>query len=218
MQVVVVTPPSALISVSLAKQHLRVDTSSDDDLITFYIAAAQSMIDGPGGWLGRAIGVQTLELRLNGFPHAIWGWSSGSSSLFYGSEPTPGALYGSHLGSPSVSLPYPPLIEVTSVTYEDANGVQQTLPSSAFLASDEGLGPSFGTIFPSGRWQPGAVRIQYRAGYDTIPPAIAAAMLLMVGDLYGNRSTVETGVRAAAVSVPMSATVEALLAPYRVIG
>lgn len=90
------------------------------------------------------------------------------------------------------------------------------VPSADYLATDEGLSASFGTAFPSGRWEPGAVRIQYLAGYDTTPPAVAAAMLLMVGDLYGNRGTVETGVRAAAVSVPMSTTVENLLAPYRV--
>ncbi|MGY2732807.1 head-tail connector protein [Sphingomonas sp. UYP23] len=218
MQVVVVTPPSPFVDLDLAKQHLRVDGSDDDSLISLYIAAAQSMIDGPGGWLGRAIGVQTLELRLDGFPPAIWGWSSGNTGLFFGSEPSSGPLYGSRLGSPSITLPYPPLIQVNSVTYEDANGVQQALPSSAFLASDEGLTASFGTVFPSGRWEPRSVRIQYDAGYALIPAAISAAMLLMVGDLYGNRTTVETGVRAAAVSVPMSATVEALLAPYRVIG
>ena len=62
------------------------------------------------------------------------------------------------------------------------------------------------------------MRIQYSAGFTTVPSAIMAALLLMIGDLYSNRQTVETGVRAAAVSVPMSTTVETLLQPYRVFG
>ena len=215
MSIVVVEPPSALITFALAKQHLRVDTTVDDDLIGFYIAAAQSMIDGPGGWLGRSIGIQTLELRLDGFPTAIWGWSYATSGLFFGSMP--GSAGGSCTPS-RIALPFPPLINVISVTYEDAAGQEQVLPSADYLASDEGLQASFATVFPSGRWEPGAVRVQYQAGYAATPPAVAAAMLLMVGDLYANRETVETGVRAAAVTVPMSTTVENLLAPYRVIG
>ena len=215
MSVVVVEPPLALVSLALAKQHLRVDTTADDDLIGFYIAAAQSMIDGPGGWLGRCIGTQTLELRLDGFPTAIWGWSYGNSGLIFGDTP---ALSGGSCAPARIALPFPPLISVTSVTYEDVNGQTQTLPSADYLASDEGFSASFGNVFPSGRWEPGAVQIQYQAGYDTIPPAVAAAMLLMIGDLYSNRQTVQTGLRAAAVAVPMSATVEALLAPYRVFG
>ena len=216
MSVVVVEPPSALVSLTLAKQHLRVDSGDDDQLITFYIAAAQATIDGPGGWLGRAVGEQTLELRLDGFPGAIWGWSYGSDGLFYGASPAYPVSAGGFY--PQIQLPYPPLISVVSVTYEDATGATQPLPSADYLASDEGLQASFGNAFPSGRWEPGAVRIQYQAGYSAVPPAIAAALLLMVGDLYSTRATVETGVRAAAVAVPMSTTVENLLAPFRVWG
>ncbi len=215
MSVVVITPPSALISVALAQKHLRLDTDDDADLLGFYIAAAQAMIDGPAGWLGRCVGVQTLELRLDGFPSSpIWGWGSDSGGLFWGSTPA----YGGVGAATRVALPYPPLISVTSVTYEDQAGTVQNLPSADYLASDEGIDASFGTAFPTGRWEPNAVRIQYQAGYPSTPPAVAAAMLLMVGDLYSNRESVETGVRAAAVTVPMSTTVENLLAPYRVYG
>ena len=70
------------------------------------------------------------------------------------------------------------------------------------------------------------MRVRYTAGYvadptanplvAAIPAPIRAALLLMTADLYSNRETVETGVRAAAVAVPMSTTVETLLSPYRV--
>ena len=47
-----------------------------------------------------------------------------------------------------------------------------------------------------------------------IPAPIRAAILLMVGDLWHVRATVATG--AAMAMVPMSATVEHLLQPFRV--
>ena len=213
MSVVVVTPPARLVSLETAKQHLRVTTNDDDSLVAIYVDAAQAMIDGPGGWLGRCIGQQTLEKRFDGFVAPIWGWGSDSGGLFWGSSPD----YASAAYPVSrVDLPYPPLVSVTSVIYEDQNGADQTLPSAAYLATDEGLDASFGTMFPSGRWQANAVRIRYDAGYASPPPAVIAAILLMVGDLYDNRATVETGLRAAAVAIPISATVERLLAPFRV--
>ena len=217
MSIAVIEPPAAAIDLAMVKAHLRITSAAEDTILAVYIAAAQAMIDGPYGWLGRCIGVQTLELRLDQFPSAIWGWGydPGGDGLFWDSSPSSG-LAG--LASGSLDLPYPPLISVTSVTYEDQDGVLQTLPSAAYLATDEGVDASFGTVFPSGRCEPGAVRIRYVAGYETMPAPIVAALLLMIGDLYSNRQTVETGVRAAAVSVPMSTTVESLLGPYRVFG
>lgn len=61
MRVVVVEPPLPFVTVEKAKSHLRVDGIDDDALIDGYIAAATGLIDGPAGWLGRAIGRQTLE-------------------------------------------------------------------------------------------------------------------------------------------------------------
>ena len=216
MSVVVTTPPGPIVDLDTVKQHLRIgDDTAEDTLLQIYINAAQAMIDGPFGWLGRCIGLQELQLQIDGFPHAIWGWDCGGGGLFWGAYPTLG--YESGRGG-RIKLPYPPLIAVSSVTYLDSTGTEQTLPSADYLASDEGLQAAYGNTFPDGRWQPDAVMINYSAGYTTPPPAIVAAMLLMVGDLYSNRETVETGVRAAAVAVPMSTTVEALLSPFRVYG
>lgn len=97
MRVVVVTPPEPVVSLDEAKDHLRVEGGDDDAVITGMIAAATAHIDGPSGWLGRAIGVQTLEARIDTFD----------------------------LGG--TVLPYPPVISVTSVKYVDPAGVEQTL-------------------------------------------------------------------------------------------
>lgn len=216
MSVVVVTPPGQLVSLELAKQHLRIDHDDDDQLIELYLAAAQAMIDGPGGWLGRCVGVQELELRFDGFVTPIWGWNYDSGGLFWGASPDYYSVFNAAWPAGRVRLPFPPLVSVTSVTYEDQDGQMQELPSANYLATDEGLDAAFGTTFPSGRWEANAVRVRYQAGYPTPPSSIVAAILLMIGDLYDNRATVETGVRAAAVMIPMSTTVEALLSPFRV--
>ncbi len=215
MSVVVITPPVSIVSLELARQHLRLDPNDDDILIEAYINAAQGMIDGPGGWLGRCIGQQTLELRMDGFTTPIWAWNYDTSGIFWGAQDNYANLSAAWPSS-RVELPFPPLINVTSVTYEDGQGQVQTLPSSAYLASDEGLDTAYGTTFPSGRWEAGAVRIRYQAGYVSTPGPILAALLLMVGDLYQNRETTVTGRSVGAVTVPMSTTVEALLGPYRV--
>ena len=186
MRVVVVTPPEPLVPLDEAKLHLRVDFDDDDALIEGAIAAVSAAIDGPDGWLGRAIGLQTLEYR------------------------------GDPFGLDPIRLPCPPLIEVEQVSYLDTTGAEQVVPAASYGWSGAGLAPAWGMIWPTARWTDEAVRVRYTAGYEIVPPAIRAALLLMIGDLYDNRATVETGVRAAAVSIPMSTTVDALLSPFRV--
>ena len=215
MSVVVISPPLEIVSLDLAKQHLRVENDADDTLIEVYIASAQAAIDGPMGWLGRCVGPQMLETRFDGFSTPIWSWGFDTQGLFWNSGDD-FAFLNAAWPAGRITLPYPPLISVVSVIYEDSNGVDVTLPSAAYLATDEGLDSAYGTNFPSGRWEANAVRVRYQAGYDITPPAIVAAVLLMIGDLYSNRGTVETGLRAAAVSIPMSTTVQNLLGPFRV--
>lgn len=194
MSVVVVTPPAdPLLGLDLVKQHLRVDGDGDDALIGAYIDAACAHIDGPGGWLGRAIGVQTLELRTHCF-----GW-------------------------PGLALPYPPLISVESVKYIDSEGAEQTADPGVYTYAADALRLTYNSTWPTSRLEADAVRVRYVAGYaedataetlvTAVPPAIRAALLLMVGDLYLNRETTAEGQVGA---VPMSTTVHALLNPFRV--
>jgi uncharacterized phiE125 gp8 family phage protein len=181
MSVVVVTPPVPDIDLELVKSHLRVESDGDDTLIEAYVAAACSHIDGPQGWLGRAIWTQTLELRQN---------------VFCGPIP----------------LPYGPVESLTSIKYVDAAGVEQTLDSAVYSLLPPGVvGLTYGSAWPTLRGDAQGVRIRYVAGSDETPPAIRAAVLLMVGDLYANRETVGevTG------AVQMSTTVANLLSPFR---
>ncbi|MBB4001589.1 head-tail connector protein [Aurantimonas endophytica] len=67
MRVVVITPPEPILSWDEAKAHLRLDDDEERVYVESLIAAAQGWIDGPDGWLGRSVGLQTLEFRACGF-------------------------------------------------------------------------------------------------------------------------------------------------------
>jgi len=73
MTPVLVTPPSGdLIVLSRMKEHLRVDYSAEDELISGLMAAAVAYLDGWKGVLGRAILPQTWRQTFTGSgPHRL---------------------------------------------------------------------------------------------------------------------------------------------------
>lgn len=67
MTVRVISGPAPIVTpVDVLGSH-----TSDDAKIIALIAAVQAGIDGPTGWLGRALGKQTLELTRAGFHRSI---------------------------------------------------------------------------------------------------------------------------------------------------
>jgi uncharacterized phiE125 gp8 family phage protein len=184
MTVVVITPPEPFLDLDLAKLHLRELSNDNDDLIEIYIAAACGNIDGPDGWLGRAIGEQTLRAYFDSFEADLLPLEPG------------------------------PLLTIASVKYDDADGSEQTVDSDLYTLDPAGVLLVDGETWPTALSRQGSVRVQYTAGYAAVPGPITAGALLMVGDLYANRETSTVGVASA---IPMSATVENLLAPYRVL-
>lgn len=188
MRTIVVVPPAdPVITLGQAKDHLETQHDDDDTLITAYVAAAIAHLDGPESWFGRALGVQTLELRMDRFPCG------------------------------PIVLPCPPHIDIVSIKYVDGNGVEQTIASDQYELLGSELDLAWGNSWPTPRRQREAVRIRYRAGYqDGLHPAIHAALLLMTGDLYANRETAMVGERGFVGEIPMSTTVTNLLTPLRV--
>ena len=169
MGVYVITPAAPFVTLDEAKAHLRVDYADDDDLISGMIAAACAEIDGPDGDLRRAIGEQTLELRVNG---AFWECS------------------------PEFELPFPPLIEVEEVGYLDADGDEQIVPSDDYIVIGGAgrpakIAPTFNGSWPSARRGMETIRVRYRAGYQSgvadVPAPLRQAVLLMVGQFYEHR-------------------------------
>lgn len=190
MSVVVITPPAApVVTLGDAKKHLRAEDFNDDDsYIESLVAAATGIIDGPAGWLGRALITQTLELRADEF-------------------------------CDDIALRYPPIASISSVKYDDGDGVEQTLSSGVYRLVGNPSAPRlarvYGESWPSTRWQSEAIRVRYVAGYGAastaVPPPIRQAILLMVGELYENREAASDAPR---TELPFA--VNALLSPFRI--
>lgn len=105
-------------------------------------------------------------------------------------------------------LPFPPVIEVLSVTYQD-NGTQ-TLDAANYVVSmpygtEAGravISPVYGYTWPTLTPQAGAVTVEFRTGYVVsgvspeevdVPEAITQARLLIITDLYERRGNQTTG-------------------------
>jgi uncharacterized phiE125 gp8 family phage protein len=194
MRVLVITPPEPVVSLSDAKQHLGVLHDDEDALITAMVAAATQHLDAEVGWLGRAISPRELEAR------------------------------GVYFDGCRIRPPFPPVISVSSIKYLDTNGAEQALATDQYEVRGNEIVRAWGVSWPSVRRDDENVRIRYWAGYAAdpaadpliadVPAPIVAAIKLMVGDLYFNRETTISGT--IVQSVPMSTTVENLLAPFRV--
>jgi uncharacterized phiE125 gp8 family phage protein len=192
-----VTAPANLpVTLTEAKAHIDVEHSEHDALITMFLQAATDHVDGPRGFLGRALVDQTWDYYTDAFPNDC--------------DPN---LY--------LHLPLPPLIEVVGVYYTDTAGDEQTVDAATYTVD---LANSRVALVPNGSWPTAgsylnAVRVRFRAGYittdsppdDDVPPAIKAGILLMVGNLYRNREAAVVGQTVA--TLPYGA--EALLRPYR---
>ena len=193
MSVRVVTPPAPVVTLEEAKQHLIVDHDDDNSYIQVLTDAATAWLDGPSGWLGRALGVQTLELVTDRFGDGCRDW---------------------------IELAFPPFIDVVSVKYIDRDGIETVMPADGYELALGQLRPSYGGSWPSPRCQSDAVRIQYRAGYgvapdyeiNAAPDPVRVSILMLVAQWYRTREPVAIG--ANVEQLPFA--VEALLSPFRV--
>jgi len=183
-QLYLITPPTEdVVTLDEAKAFLRETTNDNDALITALIAAAVSTIDpASGGWLGRSLRPTTWELRLPSFgAHTHLGFYH----HYYDAIAHPVGL--------EVALPYPPLISVDSVKYDDGDGVEQTLTVDTDYrvfgigaARHARVEPAYNGSWPTGaRYDDEAVRIRFTTGYataapDPLPGAIKQAVFLMV--------------------------------------
>ena len=164
MIVTVITPSAPIVTpADIAGSH-----AEDDASVAAAIAAVTEEIDGPTGWLGRAIGPQTIELR---------------ASCFRFGE---------------IFLPYPPIIDVGSVKYLDGDLVEQTVPAESYERLTDGALRMKVGHWPAVGVHPEAVRIRYQAGYNggpvadggtgPVPERIRQAIIVMVQDLLATKA------------------------------
>jgi hypothetical protein len=109
----ITAPIADVLSLDACKVALDISGTDQDGILTAALKASVGQLDpASGGWLGRALRSQTWELRLPGF---------------YGHH----RHDHRHFGHPqAIPLPYPPLISVVSIKYDDAGGTEHTLVES----------------------------------------------------------------------------------------
>lgn len=215
MTCVQISAPLPLLSIEEAKRQVRRDDRDDDSYLLDLIQVAQGQIEA-GSPLGRSIMPQVWELRLDD-------WKSNVSST-----------YGLGAAGMGISLPYPPIVSLDSVSYADAAGDRQPL-TGCRIGGDPFNAPML--LPPASGWpalsaSSGDIRIRYTAGYvargpdgepllderskpSPAPPAMLKhAALLLLAHLYEYRAaSVPVG---ASTTLPMG--FDALVTPYRVWG
>lgn len=136
MRVRVITPPAPIVTPA----NIAGDHASSDAAVAALIAAVTEDIDGPGGWLGRALGPQTLEIVAGCFSEIA--------------------------RSGVIRMPCPPLISVVSVKYLDADGVEQALDPAEYRVNETSLMLRPGVNWPATGAFVDAVRVRFKAGYN----------------------------------------------------
>jgi len=158
MKYELITPPvGPAVPLATAKQHLVLEHSADDDLVTMYIGQASAWC---ASYSGRAIGEQE--------------W----------------AVYGD-TWCDILSLPFSPLESVV-VEYIDADENTQTLPDDQYYLDNKSypatLRPRPTVNWPELSEAPNCITVTCQVGKNTQDGNIAAAIYLLVGHLYEQRS------------------------------
>lgn len=156
-------PQSEPVSISEAKEHLRVTDSNEDTLITSLIKVAREYCES---YENRAYVIQTVTAN----------YSSFGEKMFLPVNPVYNA-------GDSASI--------TSISYIDTSGNTQFLDSSYYELDSYScpayVYPAYGMSYPSVRSVPNAVTVEYDAGYVTVPERIKHAIKLILSHLYEHR-------------------------------
>ncbi len=189
-----ITPPAdEPVTLTEAKNHLRLETAADDASVLVMISAARLWAE---------------EHCWRGFVTQVW-------ELVEPCFPDDAGLPAAREG---FELPRGNLVSVASVKYIDSNGVEQTMPTADYTVDTVTVPGrvrrAYGKSWPSYRSQWDAVRIRYTVGWDvtSVPKPIKQALLLLISQMYEHRTPEVAG----AVSKVQFA-VEALLGPYRLV-
>jgi len=188
MSLRVLLKPSEIITVAEAAEFMRIDNADDET------ATISALITGARQWCEKylqiAIGVQILEVTLDSFPSVI--------ELVY------------------------PLVSVTHVKYYDSNKELQTLSADDYFISAKSTPPTIKPdgSFPSPYYMPESVIVTFISGFSPVgdspllspelPDTIKTAMLMLISDMYENRTANVEKVLTA------NPTLERLLSMYRI--
>jgi len=168
MSLTIVTPPAEEpVTLTEAKNHLRVDLSDDDSLISALIVAAREHAEAI---TRRAFITQTLKLSMDAFP-------ANNGPIYVPMPPLQSVN----------SLKY----------FDTDGMEQTLTEGTDFLVDNESepgrITPAPDTGWPATQNRPNAVSVEFVAGFgdaSKVPQGIKQAILLMVGHWYENREAV----------------------------
>ena len=201
------TPPNAEpVSTAEAKTHLRVDGTDEDTYIDKLIAVARRHVEHV---TRRALITQSVQMTLDHFP----GVAHGILDL----RMHPERLTGT--GEDWViRLPRGPVQSVTSITYTDDAGAEQTLAPSKYILDaahqPARITPAYTEVWPTTRPIPAAVTVEFVAGYGNpadVPDDLKHAVLVLVATMHEHREAV--AFNGTPSRVPMA--FDYLVGPYR---
>jgi uncharacterized phiE125 gp8 family phage protein len=157
-----ILPPAVLpVDLSVAKANMRIDGDDMDALVKMWITGITAKLEHE---IGQCMMAQTWEVSLDHFPgRPHWSVSRPLTSHF----------------DPAIALPHPAMT-VSSVTYLDSDGVEQTLDPSAYRLKKTGyqsmLLPARGECWPDAAREDGAITVTVVCGYGadatSTPPAV----------------------------------------------
>lgn len=184
----VVVPPTDLLTIAAAKDHLRVDGTAEDALIEGYVKAARQHVEEITGC---AIGAQTWE-----YQQEAW------TTEFY----LP--------GYPLTSVESIKYFDGAGVEQTLATTVYRVDTKSAPGRVEKIDGQSWPAV-QAGRALP--ITVRYGLGYTaaTLPAGLDAAMKLLVGHFYAHREAVAVGVTQTPLSFAVNALCGPYQAPWR---
>jgi len=185
-------PATTPISLSAAKNHLRIDPNDSDDIVDGLLNAAVLLVENE---TRRALITRTIDFTID------YDWP-----------------YDEQRESHRIVLPFPPLQSVTSISYVDTAGATQTLATNQYLVNATGIEgviePAYGVSWPSLRRQMNAITVRFVCGYGAaaaVPEPLKQALKLLMWNWHDNPSATIGG---NFNEVPMA--VQSLMFPYRV--
>lgn len=197
------------LSLSDAKNFLRVDNSSDDSLITALIDVATDYAED---FIDQKIAERTINIFYDDFPGAVNTYGEGSYD----------AAISEINGSGSIlKIPFGNAQSIANFyTYDDDNTAYSFASSNYYFDKIEGrIGLKAGAVWPSTILRPlNGVQVQVVAGYASagaIPSPIVHALRLIVSKLFENRGDQTSSEFFGTSGFVIPNTAAALLTPYR---
>ena len=173
------------VSLSEAKNYLRLDDQVDDNFVKQFVVAATQFAEN---FTNKAFIKRTLRF-------SVYGASEVDTPLWEGMRTAP---YVTHYRN-YIELPVAPAIAVQDIKYYNNEDIQTTWPSTAYYV-DTVREPARvvlrdGQSFPTNLRKANGIEITYTAGYGDfatdVPESIRVAVLQYIAFLYEHRGEFE---------------------------